>query len=444
MIDETSDTSSSLGDEEAFVRELHDALAHLRDLPIHGTHPLGSLIGQPRPLGPLALRQVLLDAIETLRPPAHVVTSAPRWRRYRYLRLRYVEGVPLPQVCAALGIGERQARREHRAALQELAVLLLDPASPSARQSAAASLTVVPLPSATTSVDDDEPVSSDGGHLDAELSQIEMEPSLEPIELRPALEDALRLVGRLAASHAVDIQLLQGDSPLTVLATRTILRQILLNLFSYLIGLPSIRRVQITTIEAGANADVRLLGAGAEFRDVSPLSPALAAAKRLAQGEQGSLRIEQTPDGVLARLSLLTHQASRVLVVDDNPDLIRLFRRYLRGEGFCLLQARNAIRAQQLALTLRPDVIVLDLMMPVQDGWDFFHALRNDPATAAIPVVACSVLPERELALSLQASDFLAKPVTPETLLKALEPYRRTFRPDQGPPGAGAVRRDSP
>jgi len=154
--------------------------------------------------------------------------------------------------------------------------------------------------------------------------------------------------------------------------------------------------------------------------------------------------VERGPDGVTARLYLLTSQASLVLVVDDNPDLIRLFRRYLHGEGFRLLQARNAIRARQLARTLGPDVIVLDLMMPAQDGWDFFQSMRDDPTTAAIPVVACSVLPERELALSLQASDFLAKPVTPESLRKALEPYRRTSRSDSSPSDAEAARRDSP
>src|SRR6185437_4295369 len=202
------------------------------------------------------------------------------------------------------------------------------------------------------------------------------------IELRPALADASRLIAQLAAAHAVDVQLLPGDAPSAVLATRSILRQILLNVLSYLIDLPSARRIQVTTLAADANAEIRLVAEGAELGDRATSSPALVAAKRLAQNEQGSLLVEQTPEGVIARLFLLTNQATLVLVVDDNPDLIRLFRRYLHGEGFRLLQARNAIRAQQLARTLRPDVIVLDLMMPVQDGWDFFQAMRNEPATA--------------------------------------------------------------
>lgn len=442
MITDTGDVRDGSGDTDVLVRELHDALVHLRDLPIQGTHPLGTLIGQPSPLAPIALRQLLLDAIERLRPPSHVEATAPRWRRYRYLRLRYVEGAPLAQVCAALGIGERQARREHRAALQELAGLLLDPTSRSARNPTAEVILDATLHSPETESGETRPVASDDAGLDAELGQIE--PSLEPIDLPAAFEDALRLIERLAASHSVKVQLLRGDGPVIVLATRTILRQILLNLLSYLIGLPNTRRIQITLSETGASAEACLLANGEEAPDGSTPSPALAAARRLAEGEQGSLRIEPTGDGVMARLLLLTNQASIVLVVDDNPDLIRLFRRYLRGEGFRLLQARNAIRAQQLARSLRPDVIVLDLMMPVQDGWDFLHAMQSDPTTTGIPIVACSVLPERELALSLQVSDFLAKPVTPEALLKALEPYRRTLQSTREAPDAAAARRDSP
>jgi len=136
--------------------------------------------------------------------------------------------------------------------------------------------------------------------------------------------------------------------------------------------------------------------------------------------------VELTPAGGIAAFLLLpTAEATVVLVVDDNPDLVRLFHRYLRGRGFRLIQATNAIRARDLARAIRPDVITLDLMMPVQDGWDLLRLLRDDVVTAAIPIIACSILPERELALSLGASSFLAKPVTPESLLLALEPHRR-------------------
>src|SRR5258708_34806424 len=59
--------------------------------------------------------------------------------------------------------------------------------------------------------------------------------------------------------------------------------------------------------------------------------------------------------------------------------------------------------------------------MPPQDGWQILQQLRSDPSIERVPVIICSILPERPLAMALAAADFLAKPVTPQSLLAALE-----------------------
>jgi CheY-like chemotaxis protein len=73
---------------------------------------------------------------------------------------------------------------------------------------------------------------------------------------------------------------------------------------------------------------------------------------------------------------------------------------------------------------LRPDIIVLDLMMPEQDGWDLLQLLSNQPDTAHIPIMICSVLKQKQLALSLGAAAFLEKPFTEQALLEMLEKLR--------------------
>jgi CheY-like chemotaxis protein len=127
-----------------------------------------------------------------------------------------------------------------------------------------------------------------------------------------------------------------------------------------------------------------------------------------------------------------------VLVVDDNPDVVSLFQRYLRGEPYRVVQATSGEVAHRLATALRPDVLVLDVMLPSQDGWEGLQRLRDDPATRAIPVVVCSVLPERDLALSLGVAEFLAKPVMRTALIATLERWcpPRGTRPDR--PSASA------
>ena len=78
----------------------------------------------------------------------------------------------------------------------------------------------------------------------------------------------------------------------------------------------------------------------------------------------------------------------------------------------------------ELAHQLRPYAITLDLMMPDQDGWDVLQMLLNQPETQHIPVIVCSVLRQRDLALSLGASLFLEKPVSEQSLLSAMEALR--------------------
>ena len=76
----------------------------------------------------------------------------------------------------------------------------------------------------------------------------------------------------------------------------------------------------------------------------------------------------------------------------------------------------------RLARHLRPLAIVLDLMMPGQDGWEILQNLKADAATADIPVIVCSVLAQESLAQALGADAYLRKPVSREQLLVVLDP----------------------
>jgi DNA-binding response OmpR family regulator len=74
-----------------------------------------------------------------------------------------------------------------------------------------------------------------------------------------------------------------------------------------------------------------------------------------------------------------------------------------------------------LARTLRPRAVILDILLPRLDGWDLLTRLKEDPATADIPVVIVTMLDERGKGLALGAVEYLVKPVGREELLAALE-----------------------
>lgn len=113
-------------------------------------------------------------------------------------------------------------------------------------------------------------------------------------------------------------------------------------------------------------------------------------------------------------------QRPLILVIEDNTDSSVLLRRSLESAGFEVRVADTGVAGLRLARRLRPAAITLDIMMPKMDGWRVLQALREDTATAAIPVVVCSIVDNRPLGYKLGASEYLTKPVSPTELLTTL------------------------
>jgi len=84
---------------------------------------------------------------------------------------------------------------------------------------------------------------------------------------------------------------------------------------------------------------------------------------------------------------LATEPEARILVVDDEPSIVDLLREALRYAGFSVTSTDNGPDAVRLARESRPDLIVLDVMMPGRDGFEVLRTLKAQPETAAIPVV---------------------------------------------------------
>ena len=84
--------------------------------------------------------------------------------------------------------------------------------------------------------------------------------------------------------------------------------------------------------------------------------------------------------------------ARRVLVVDDDEEMVASIRMALEREGIEVRSARNAVQALALVQANRPDVVLVDLMMPVAGGWDFIQRLRHADGTNQLPVVLISAL----------------------------------------------------
>jgi CheY-like chemotaxis protein len=115
-----------------------------------------------------------------------------------------------------------------------------------------------------------------------------------------------------------------------------------------------------------------------------------------------------------------------VLVIDDDPNARALLARFLAREGFSVRTAPDGLSGLELARSLKPRAILLDVMMPHMDGWAVLSALKSDPEVADIPVIMETIVHEKGLAFSLGAEDYLTKPIQWPRLKKVLDRFRST------------------
>jgi len=109
-----------------------------------------------------------------------------------------------------------------------------------------------------------------------------------------------------------------------------------------------------------------------------------------------------------------------VLTVDDEPDVIALVRFHLARAGYEVMTAASGREALEAIRLRRPDLVVLDLMLPDIDGFGVCEILRRTAATAAIPIIilsAWSTPDARLLGLDLGALDYVSKPFSPKDLV---------------------------
>jgi DNA-binding response OmpR family regulator len=123
-----------------------------------------------------------------------------------------------------------------------------------------------------------------------------------------------------------------------------------------------------------------------------------------------------------------------ILVVDDEPKIVRLARDYLERDGFHVITASDGPTALAMARRHRPDLIVLDLMLPGMDGWEVCRALRRDMDMPIIMLTARAEESDQVLGLELGADDYVTKPFSPRALVARVRALLRRAQGGLLPP----------
>jgi DNA-binding response OmpR family regulator len=116
-------------------------------------------------------------------------------------------------------------------------------------------------------------------------------------------------------------------------------------------------------------------------------------------------------------------QPRSILIVEDDPDLLRFAEVALSMDGYDVRVATDGEQAMALVRARRPDLVVLDLLLPLADGWQVLSFLQSDDMRPEVPVVVLTATAgprERDRALAAGVADYLVKPVSADKLLDAV------------------------
>jgi len=394
---------------ELFARHVRDALGHFYDIPHLRTHPLTNLLvpkGIPQETRRQSLRQILVEAVESLRPPESVPYDQPEWLSYRVLSLRYLESLSPSEVCKELNLGRTSLFKYQKKGLSAVVSILWEKRL-----------------LGDISYNDIKGMASEAvpTHLaEAEAVRLAHRSRRQAVSLDALLDSLKRMVLPLAAEQGVDLAIRAPDSLPMTYGDPAMLRQAILSTLTEAFQYSNALELEVS-VDAGETIwRLRGLGPVTSIEELDNAS-GIAVSRGVLDVYGGTMRVEKDETGgTILALTILTIKRKILLIIDDDPSALDLYQRYLETQEYDLRVARSAQEAWQVLGQVTPDLVMLDVLMPQEDGWDILQRLKTMPETEAIPVLICSVLSQPHLALTLGAAGVLQKPISQDILLRAL------------------------
>lgn len=375
-------------DWEQFVRHIELCLNSFYDYGVLHANPVVHLLASGDQDEVEQFRDLITGVIDKLRPEIALPTARAA-RTWTILKMRYLDQQDTARILYQMALSKRQFYRENTKAVESVASILWERVVPG--------IHATPTPSST---------------LESEIHRVTEQSGLTAVELKPLLSGVIPAVEPLAQQRDVHVRIapsMPGDA--YVYSDRVLLRQLLFVLLSDL----------LSRAADGAQIAIHWRVPQLSFQ-ITPALPIVAVPPDLTALAE-SLQIDFKPGS--ERLDLTFNETRlTILIVDDNPDVLELFRQYLLDERWQVMTSNSGTQAMQIARDQQPDVVILDLMLPGQDGLEVLQALKAHPATSPIPVLVCSVLNMGELALSLGADAYLHKPPSRAELIDQLAKWR--------------------
>jgi CheY-like chemotaxis protein/anti-sigma regulatory factor (Ser/Thr protein kinase) len=280
---------------------------------------------------------------------------------------------------------------------------------------------------------------------------------LEPstFSVSSAFEYCLTTVRERATSHAITVTVDVADEVGTIEADELRFKQVVVNLLSNAVKFtPDGGTVSLRAYRDGTDLMVTVTdtGIGVPIEDQERIFESFQQGRRGAPNKEGTglgltlcrrivwlfggrMWLESAPGAgstfgfSIPRVlespaeagSIGSSEVPVVLLVDDDRASLDLHSAYLDGSPTRVLRAKDGVEALEVARKERPAAVVLEIGLPLLDGWQVLTELKADPATAAIPVVIATAVDDRSRGLGLGADAYLRKPIRREELVDALQ-----------------------
>jgi len=398
---------------EAFEIELQNTLYNLSD-PVYVPEVCVFQVLDVQPAeGFDGVRQKLIEVIERGAKSATGSDTAKITFLFKVLQQRFVQSLSQERAAEVLDISARHLRRKQIEAIRALAVRLWS-------RNQAAETAAVGLEStlAQTSV-----VGPSGALSWAEMVLREIEVlnsrslGIITTDLARVVLKTIEMARYMHQKDGISLEIEEISSGIEVAVHPNVLRQVILYIVQQVAQSGFSGEVKLSVSE---ECDMTTLSFQISRSDAQS-HPVIPNIDELAAVLGGRAEIHMQDGCCTLDLVFPKSRKVAVLVVDDNFETAHLYRRFTLNSRYEIFHTPSGFDLLEQIQQVAPDILVIDVLLPGQDGWDLLLQLRQNPKTASLPVIVCSVMGDPETARSLGANNYLPKPVDQKTFLRALE-----------------------
>jgi len=419
---------------EQLEQDLREGLAHLYDPAYRPSALLLSVLGYNTEQSTESVQAALIQAVEGLTPGPQVPATARIRRIHQLLSVRYIQNLCQDEAAERLGITPRHLRREQQQAISVLARRLWEESrtgmagrataggAASGGQARSAQESEAAAADQGREADETDPAGAWRSQVKEEVACLQkgapggVAAPLVVANVAETMHSVVEMARALTGRRGIALRLGNVQPELMAAVHPSGLRAILLTAI-------------METARNMTSGELALSARRQRGRVAISISACPAPSSRtheddlreLLAAQGGALLVREGDGSASLELALPSAKKVKVLVVDDNADLVHFYDLYTAGTQYQISDIQEGERVFKAVEDSPPEIIVLDVMLPDMDGWELLSQLHEHPSTCSIPVIVCSVVREEELAIALGAALYVAKPVRRQQFLSALD-----------------------